>query len=228
MPILLLTACGDSLDGTIHGHCGETAAPIFVGTPGPTDAPETQRTALAKFRLARLLPLRLVLSTFRDKPAGTIRITTVEHAAKTILCPALSKLLPAYPDITVESIVDYGPAEVVANRLDAGVCLGEQVAKDMIAVRIGPDIPMAIVGSPQYFRQHPPPTNPDQLVGHRCINLRLPTSGTLNAWRLVKGGRETRVRVDGPLIFNTIDLILDAAIKFRSLAVGESLLLSGR
>jgi LysR family transcriptional regulator, regulator of peptidoglycan recycling len=175
-----------------------------------------------------LLPLRLVLSTFRDKPAGTIRITTVEHAAKTILCPALSKLLPAYPDITVESIVDYGLAEVVADRLDAGVCLGEQVAKDMIAVRIGPDIPMAIVGSPHYFRQHPPPTNPDQLVGHRCINLRLPTSGTLNAWRLVKGGRETRVRVDGPLIFNTIDLILDAAIKFRSPAVGESLLLSGR
>jgi DNA-binding transcriptional LysR family regulator len=117
-----------------------------------------------------LLPLRLVLSTFRDNPAGTIRITTVEHAAKTILCPALSKLLPAYPDITVESIVDYGLADVVADRVDAGVCLGEQVA-----MRIGPDIPRAIVSSPRYFRQHPPPTNPDQLVEHRCINLRLPT-----------------------------------------------------
>ena len=111
-PILLLTACGDSLDGTIHEHCGETRAPIFVGTAGPTDAPGTQRTALAG---ARLLPLRLVLSTFRDKPAGTIRITSVEHAAKTILCPALSKLLPAYPDITIESIVDYGLADVVAD-----------------------------------------------------------------------------------------------------------------
>jgi LysR family transcriptional regulator, regulator of peptidoglycan recycling len=118
-----------------------------------------------------LLPARLVLSNFRDKPAGTIRITAVEHAAKTSLCPALSKLLPAYPGITVEIIVDYGLADVVADRLDAGVRLGEQVAKDMIAVRIGPDIPMAIVGSPRYFRQHPPPTNPDQPVEHRCINL---------------------------------------------------------
>jgi LysR family transcriptional regulator, regulator of peptidoglycan recycling len=91
------------------------------------------------------------LSEFRDKPAGTIRITTVEHAAKTILCPALTKLLSEYPDITVEIIVDYGLADVVADRFDAGVRLGEQVAKDMIAVRIAPDIPMAIVGSPAYF-----------------------------------------------------------------------------
>lgn len=158
------------------------------------------------------------LSAFRDKPSGTIRITTVEHAAKTILLPALGKLLPDYPDITVEVIVDYGLADVVADRFDAGVRLGEQVAKDMIAVRMGPDIPMAIVGSARYFRQHAPPANPDQLVEHRGINLRLPTSGTLNAWRLVKAGHEMRARVDGPLIFNTIDLIRDAAVDGLGLA----------
>jgi len=158
------------------------------------------------------------LSEFRDRPAGAIRITTVEHAAKTILCPALERLLPGYPDITVEIVVDYGLADVVADRFDAGVRLGEQVAKDMIAVRISPDIPMAIVGSPRYFRRRPPPDEPQHLVEHHCINLRLPTSGTLNAWRLLQGGREMRVRVDGPLILNTIDLILDAALGGLGLA----------
>lgn len=158
------------------------------------------------------------LSASRDKPTGTIRITTVEHAAKTILRPALTRFLTDYPDVTVEIIVDYGLADVVADRFDAGVRLGEQVAKDMIAVRIGPKIPMAIVGSPKYFRKHKAPTNPDQLVDHCAINLRLPTSDTLNAWRLVKGGREARVRIDGPLVFNTIDLILDAALDGLGLA----------
>jgi DNA-binding transcriptional LysR family regulator len=182
-----------------------------------TDAGERLMQVLAP--ILHNLDQRLAdLSAFRDKPAGTIRITTVEHAAKTILLPALSRLLPDYPDVTVEIIVDYGLADVVADRFDAGVRLGEHVAKDMIAVRIGPDIPMAIVGSPKYFRMHSLPTNPDQLVEHRCINLRLPTSGTLNAWRFVKGGRETRVRVEGPLVFNTIDLILDAAVDGLGLA----------
>jgi DNA-binding transcriptional LysR family regulator len=158
------------------------------------------------------------LSEFRDKPAGTIRITTVEHAAKTVLRPALVKILPGHPDITVEIIVDYGLADVVADRFDAGVRLGEQVAKDMVAVRISPDIPMAIVGAPAYFKQHPRPSEPQHLVEHRGINLRLPTSGTLNGWRLLQGGREVRVRVDGPLIFNTIDLILDATLDGLGLA----------
>jgi DNA-binding transcriptional LysR family regulator len=152
------------------------------------------------------------LSAFRDKPAGTIRITTVEHAAKTILLPALSRFLPDYPDVTVEIVVDYGLANVVTDRFDAGVRLGQQVAKDMIAVRLGPDIPMAIVGSPKYLRQHGIPVKPDHLVEHRCINLRLPTSETLFPWPLSKGGRETRVSVEGPLIANTIDLIQDAAL----------------
>lgn len=183
----------------------------------PTEAGERMMHALAP--MLRDIDQRLSdLSAFRDKPAGTIRITTVEHAAKTILSPALAKLIEAYPDINVEVIVDYGLADIVADRFDAGVRLGEQVAKDMIAVRIGSDIPMAVVGSPRYFRKQRPPTRPDELVDHRCINLRLPTSGAFYAWRFLRGGRETGVRVDGPLSFNTIDLILDAALNGLGLA----------
>ena len=158
------------------------------------------------------------LGELRDRPSGTIRITTVEHAAKTIIVPTMKRLLPDNPDITVELTIDYGLSDVVADRFDAGVRLGGEIAKDMIAVRIGPDIPMAIVGSLDYFRTHAVPNSPAQLIDHRAINLRLPTSGTLNKWRLMRGGREARVRVDGPLVFNTIDLILDAALDGHGLA----------
>lgn len=158
------------------------------------------------------------LSEFRDKPAGSIRVTTVEHAAKTILTPRVTGLLKDYPDISVEVIIDYGLTDIVAGRFDAGVRLGESVEKDMIAVRIGPDIPMAIVGAPDYFRPHQRPDKPQELVEHRCINLRLPTSGTLNAWRFSDKGREIRVRTQGPLVFNTIDLIRDAAVNGIGLA----------
>ena len=158
------------------------------------------------------------LGALRDKPAGKIRITAIEHAAKTILVPALSKLLPAYPDIAVETVIDYGMADIVAEKFDAGIRLGEHVEKDMIAARISPEIPMAIVGSPMYFRQYAVPTKFDQLVEHRCLNLRLPTSGALNRWRLLRDGKEVRVRVKGPLIFNSIDLILDAALGGLGLA----------
>lgn len=158
------------------------------------------------------------LGDLRDRPSGTIRITTVEHAAKTIIVPAMKRLLPDNPDIKVEITIDYGLADVVADRFDAGVRLGGDIAKDMIAVRIGPDTPMAIVGSPDYFRKHPAPASPAQLVDHRAINLRLPTSGTLNGWRLTPGGRETRVRIDGPLVLNTIALILDATLDGHGLS----------
>jgi len=158
------------------------------------------------------------LGELRDSPSGTIRITTVEHAAKTIIVPAMKHLLSGNPDIKMEITIDYGLADIVADRFDAGVRLGGEMSKDMIAVRISPDIPMAIVGSPDYFRAHPVPTAPVQLVDHRAINLRLPTSGTLNRWRLMRGGRETRVRVDGPLVLNTIDLILDAALDGHGIA----------
>ena len=158
------------------------------------------------------------LGDLRDKPSGTIRITCVEHAAKTIIVPAMKRLLPDNPDITVEITIDYGLADVVKDRFDAGVRLGGDIAKDMIALRIGPDTPMAIVGSADYLRRHAVPNSPAQLIDHRAINLRLPTSGTLNGWRLMRGGRETRVRIDGPLVLNSIDLILDAALDGHGLA----------
>lgn len=153
------------------------------------------------------------LSELRDKPAGTIRITSVEHATKTVLWPKLKKLLPDYPDLTVEIVNDYGLADIVSERFDAGVRLGEQVAKDMIAVRLAPDIPMSIVGSRSYFGHRPVPIVPQDLVEHRCINLRLPTSGGLYVWPFAKGEQGLKVRTEGPLVFNTIDLIRDAAVE---------------
>lgn len=158
------------------------------------------------------------LSEYRDKPAGNIRITTVEHAAATILRPALARLLPDHPDINVEVIIDYGLTDIVAERFDAGVRLGGQVDKDMIAVRLGPDIPMAVVGSPAYFAAHPPPSEPGELVHHRGINLRLPTSGTLNRWNFRQRGKTMRVQVEGQLAFNAIAQIRDAALDGLGLA----------
>ena len=152
------------------------------------------------------------LSEFREKPAGIIRITSVEHAAKTVIWPVLRKLLPDYPDITVEITLDYGLVDIVAERFDAGVRLGEQVAKDMIAVRMAPDMQMAVVAAPGYLDKHGLPAAPQDLVNHRCINLRLPTSGGLYVWVFQKKGREVKVRTDGQLVFNTIDLIVDAAL----------------
>ncbi|WFU01507.1 LysR family transcriptional regulator [Rhizobium sp. CB3171] len=158
------------------------------------------------------------LSEFREKPAGTIRITAGEHAAETILWPALETLLPQYPDVHVEIIVDYGLTDIVAERYDAGVRLGEQVAKDMIAVRIGPDMRMAAVGAPAYFENRPKPQTPQDLTGHNCINLRLPTYGGIYAWEFEKDGRELKVRVEGQLVFNNIALRLNAALAGLGLA----------
>jgi DNA-binding transcriptional LysR family regulator len=152
------------------------------------------------------------LSELRDKPAGTIRITATENAADTILLPKLAKLLPQYPDIKVEIVVDYGLSDIVAQRYDAGVRSGEQVAKDMIAVRIGPDMRMAIVGAPSYFEKRSAPKKPQDLTEHNCINLRLPTHGGLFAWELEKAGRELRVRVEGQLVLNATGQILNAAL----------------
>ncbi len=151
------------------------------------------------------------LSELRDKPAGTIRITTSEHAAHSVLWPVLEKLLPAYPDVHVELAIDSGLTDIVAERFDAGVRLGEQVAKDMVAVRIGADLRMAVVGAPAYFAARPRPRTPQELADHQCINLRLPTNGGLYAWELEHGGRELRVRVDGQLAFNNVTMILRAA-----------------
>ena len=158
------------------------------------------------------------LSELRDKPAGSIRITIGEHAAQAVLWPALEKLLPHYPDIKVELIIDYGLTDIVAERYDAGVRLGEQVAKDMIAVRIGPDFCMAVVGSPSYFARKPRPKKPQDLTAHDCINIRLPTYGGIYAWEFEKRGRELKVRVEGQLVFNNIALRLNAALAGMGLA----------
>jgi DNA-binding transcriptional LysR family regulator len=158
------------------------------------------------------------LSELRDKPAGTVRITTGEHAAEAILWPALAKLLPRYPDIKVELIIDYGLTDIVAERYDAGVRLGEQVAKDMIAVRIGPDFRMAVVGAPSYFARRPKPKGPQDLTAHDCINIRLPTHGGIYAWEFEKRGRALKVRVEGQLVFNNIALRVNAALAGLGLA----------
>jgi DNA-binding transcriptional LysR family regulator len=158
------------------------------------------------------------LNALRDKPAGTIRITSSEHAAQAILWPALARMLPDYPDIHVEIIVDYGLTDIVAERYDAGVRLGEQVAKDMIAVRIGPDLRMAVVGAPAYFKRRPPPKKPQDLTDHDCINLRLPTRGGIYAWEFEKRGRELKVRTEGRLVFNNVALRLDAVLAGFGLA----------
>ena len=154
----------------------------------------------------------------REKPAGTIRITATEFAIDTILLPKLASLLRNYPDIKVEMIVDYGLTDIVAHQFDAGVRSGEQVAKDMIAVRIGPDMRMAVVGAPSYFKTHPEPKRPQDLIGHNCINLRLPIRGSLYAWEFEKGTRELRVRVEGQLTFNGTAQLLNAALAGCGLA----------
>lgn len=152
------------------------------------------------------------LTELREKPAGTIRITTGEHAAETILWPALAKFLPSYPDIKVEIAVEHALTDIVTQRYDAGVRLGEQVAKDMIAIRIGPEMRMAAVATPAYFAKRPPPKTPRELTRHHCINIRLPSYGGLYAWEFEKGSREIKVRVEGQLIFNSVTQVLEAAL----------------
>ncbi|EIM26719.1 LysR family transcriptional regulator [Microvirga lotononidis] len=158
------------------------------------------------------------LSELREKPAGTIRITATDYAIDQILWPKLERFLPKYPDIKVELGIDYGLTDIAAQAYDAGVRLGEQVAKDMISVRIGPDLRFAVVGSKSYFAKHAPPEAPQDLIDHTCINLRLPTHGGLYAWEFEKDGQELRVRVDGQLIFNGIQQILNAAVAGFGLA----------
>lgn len=183
----------------------------------PTEAGE-RLVRIAGPRFEEIDAELAALSELREKPAGTIRVTTGEHAAETILWPALAELLPSYPDIKVELIVDYGLTDIVAERYDAGVRLGEQVARDMIAVRIGADLRMAVVGAPSYFAGRATPKKPQDLTAHDCINLRLPTYGGFYAWEFEKRGRELKVRVDGQLVFNNIALRLNAALAGLGLA----------
>ncbi|MBY3329150.1 LysR family transcriptional regulator [Rhizobium laguerreae] len=183
----------------------------------PTEAGERLLVSIGP-RLDEIESELAALSALREKPAGTIRINAGEHAADAVLWPALEQLLPHYPDVNVEIIVDYGLTDIVAERYDAGVRLGEQVAKDMIAVRIGPDMRMAVVGAPTYFDSKPTPLTPQDLTDHSCINLRLPTYGSVYAWEFEKNGHELRVRVEGQLVFNNIALRLNAVLAGMGLA----------
>ncbi len=183
----------------------------------PTEAGERLLATLGP-RFDEIAAELAALRELRQKPAGTIRITATEFAIDTVLLPKLAPLLREYPDIKIEMIVDYGLTDIVAQHYDAGVRSGEQVAKDMIAVRIGPDMRMAVVGAPAYFKGRDEPRRPQDLIAHNCINLRLPTHGSLYAWEFAKGSRELRVRVDGQLTFNGSAQLMNAALAGCGLA----------
>lgn len=153
-----------------------------------------------------------------DKPVGTIRITSAEHAANSVLWPKLSKVMQDHPGIHVEVTVDYTMSDIVAQRYDAGVRVGDQVAKDMIAVRIGPDLRIAVVGAPDYFATRPKPRSPQDLTQHNCINLRLPTHGGFLPWDFEKNGQEIKLRVTGQWVFNSSSPIARAALAGHGLA----------
>jgi len=152
------------------------------------------------------------LGDARGRPAGTLRITAFRHAATAVVWPALPAFLLAYPDVRVELTVDDGLQDIVAGGYDAGIRFGELVARDMVAVRVGPDMRAAVVGTPGYFAAHPAPDTPADLARHRCVNYRLATSGGLWPWEFADGGRPVHARVDGPLVLNDGDLILAAAL----------------
>src|SRR5580692_874746 len=183
----------------------------------PTEAGD-RLLRVAAPRLDDIATEMAALSELRDKPSGTIRITAHDHALRSVLWPALRTLLPDYPDVKVEIVIDYGLTDIVAERYDAGVRTGEMVAKDMVAVRIGPDMRSAVVGAPSYFAKRPKPKTPQDLTTHSCINLRLPTHGGLYAWEFEKGGRALRARVEGQLVFNESGPMLDAALAGFGLA----------
>lgn len=209
-----------ALSQTIKGLEGRLGIRLLDRTTrsvAPTAAGERLLRTVAP-RLAEIEHELAALRDLSERPAGTIRITAGEHPVRSVLSQGLANLLPNYPDIRVEVIVDYGLIDIVAEGFDAGVRLGEQVAKDMIALRIGPDMRMAVVGSPDYFQRHPRPATPQDLTDHNCISMRLPTHGGLFPWEFEKDGRELNVRVEGQLTFNTIRPRLDAACRGLGLA----------
>ncbi len=173
------------------------------------------------------------LSELRDRPAGHIRISADEHAATSVLIPAMHKILPNYPDISIEIVTENGLIDIVAGRYDAGVRIGDVVARDMIAVPIAPDMRMLAVATPAYWARHSKPRTPQELTDHHCINIRLPTQGGLYAWEFEKDGRELRVRVEGQLILNSIvqvrQAVLDGfGVAYLSEAFVEADIVEGR
>ena len=209
-----------ALSQTVRALEDRLGLPLLTRTTrsvAPTEAGERLlRTVTPRFE--EIEAELKALGALRDKPAGTVRITAGEHPAISILQPALKRFLGENPDLKVEIIVDYGLTDIVAEGFDAGVRMGEQVAKDMIAVRIGPAMRMAVVGSPAYFERHPPPAVPQDLTAHNCINMRLPTYGGLFPWALEADGREVNVRGEGQLVFNNLALRLSSALDGLGLA----------
>jgi DNA-binding transcriptional LysR family regulator len=175
----------------------------------PTEAGEHLLEAVGP-HLDRIAIGLEAVGDLRDKPKGHFRITSTEPAAEQILWPAIERVVSQYPEISVEIVIEQGLSDIVSERFDAGVRVGEAIAKDMIAVRIGPDLEMAVVATPAYLEKHGVPQTPQDLVRHRCINLRLPTAGGLYAWEFEQDGREINVRVEGNLTFNTPGLIRKA------------------
>lgn len=158
------------------------------------------------------------LGSLRDRPSGTVRLSADEYAVLSVLWPALRPFLARFPEINVELVTDYGRTDVVRERLDAGVRRGQLVSKDMIALRIGPDVPMAVVGTPSCFADRSPPKRPQDLSDHSCINLRLPTHGEFFAWTFSKGGKDLRVTTQGRLVFTSIVQVREACLAGFGLA----------
>ncbi|WPB55812.1 LysR family transcriptional regulator [Xylophilus sp. GOD-11R] len=178
----------------------------------PTEAGERLLSRLSP-HYAGIAAELTAIGELRDRPSGTIRITTADHAATTILWPKLSKLLPLYPDIQIEINIGYGLVDIVAERFDAGVRIGDQIARDMIAVRISPDFRMTVAASPAYFERYPRPVTPQDLTGHNCGNLRLTTQGGLYAWEFQREGKALAVQVPGQVIFNSSARLVTAALE---------------
>lgn len=210
------SALSHSLKG-LEARLGVRLLTRTTRSVSPTEPGERLLATLAP-RFDEIDAALAALTEYRERPAGNVRIATGEHAAETIVWPVLERLLPEYSDVTAEVVVDNGLTNIVAERFDAGVRLGEMVDKDMVAVRIGPDLRMAAVAAPSYFEDRRKPRTPEDLTGHACINLRLPTRGNLYAWEFEKGTRALNVRVEGPLVVNTGSMALKAALAGLGLA----------
>ena len=201
----------------LEGRLGVQLISRTTRSVAPTEAGERLLLSVAP-RLEEIEAELLALRASQDKPAGTVRITTPDHAADSILLPKLAKLFPDYPHLKVEITSDYKMVDIVEQRFDAGVRIGDQIAKDMIALRIGPDLPVAVVGAPSYFSRRSPPVTPHDLIEHICVNIRMPTHGQLPVWEFRKGIQQLNVRVDGQIIVNGSPQLINAALEGMGLA----------
>ncbi|MBV6820687.1 LysR family transcriptional regulator [Rahnella sp. PD12R] len=209
-----------ALSHTIRGLESRLGMRLLTRTTRSVSATDVGERLLATLapRFDEIYSELAALNDLRDKPSGVIRISATDYAINQLLWPKLEHFLHEYPDITVELISDYGLTDIVANRYDAGIRLGEQVTNGMISARIGPDLRFVVVGSPAYFASHPKPETPHDLLQHRCINLRLPTHGGFYVWEFAKDGREVKARVEGQVIFNSVYQIRSAAVSGFGLA----------